>query len=136
MAIPKDRFCIRIVITLVVLAALGLIAFALQGCGTTPPPVPTGDQRFAGFHDCSDDPTGFAPTARELAAACGDRADTAACFTEVADQGGDPTQLLCAARDIETADYIEMGKGLDWPARAARLREWLKSTGARLRGQP
>lgn len=59
--------------------------------------------------------------------------------TAVADQGGDATQLLCAARDVEVAAYVEVDRGTATPeltARAKRLRAWLGQTGAIPRWQP
>lgn len=132
--------------TVIMLAAgIGMLMFGFCGCTIPsvvpepPGPAPTGDQRFAGFHDCTSDPTGFAQAARELAHACGDREDTAACFVALSDQGGSATQLLCAARDVQVAGYIEINRGTAGPeltARARRLKSWLDTTGATLRGAP
>ena len=102
---------------------------------TPPTPQPT-DARFSGFHSCTEDPTGFAPVAVELASACADRMDTAACFAEVADQGGDPTQLLCAARDVQVRLFADPECDEPNRYRRARLKAWLDGTGAVLRGQP
>lgn len=117
----------------------------IWACGTGPapipppvpvPPAPTGDPRFAGFHDCSI--IDIAPGVG-IANTCAEVENPAVCFSGYADHGVDVDLILCAARDVQAAGFIEIARGTAGPeltARARRLREWLASTGATLRSVP
>lgn len=124
-----------------------LVAFVVAwevlvcGCGTVPPtpdpvPVPAPSGTFAGFHDCTaqDNSAGTA-----WANTCGDVENTGQCFEDLAAQGASRALLICAARDVEVAGYIEMARGTAGPeltARAQRLRAWIAGTGATPRSTP
>lgn len=127
----------------------GLFGFlllpSLASCPQPLPPVPPGPtpivdaaplpDRFAGgMFDCS-----LLNTAQwqPYAETCGDTVDVRACMNDYASAMADPTPLICAARDVQVAGFIEIAKGTAGPemeARARALRAWLLSTGATLRG--
>jgi len=121
----------------------GLLVTLGYACGTGPVPVPDppvppepADQRFAGFHDCTDLDT--APAAA-LVATCGDVENTGGCMAMYLEQGQPAALLICAARDVESAGFVRIAQGTAGPeltARAQRLRAWLAGTNATLRGSP
>lgn len=125
---------------LLLAAALAVVAL-LAGCGAVPPtpdpvPVPAPTGTFAGFWDCTaqDNSAGAA-----WANTCGDVENTAQCFEDLAAQGASRALLICAARDVEVAGFIEMARGGSdavTTARAKRLRAWIAGTGATLRSSP
>lgn len=129
--------------TVIMLAAgIGMLLFGLCGCTIPsvvpepPGPAPAGDPRFAGFHDCSsvDVSAGIS-----MVNACGVQEDPAPCFSGYADDGVSPTLLLCSAREVQVAGFVEIARqtaGPELEARARRLRGWLNGTGATLRGAP
>lgn len=125
------------------IATLVLFVLAAIACGTAPPtpdPVPPPPApvvgTFGGFWDCTaQDNAAGVPWANT----CGDVENTAQCFEDLAEQGASRALLICAARDVEVAGYIEMARGTAGPeltARAKRLRSWLAGTGATLRSTP
>jgi hypothetical protein len=128
---------------------LGLLVwiavFLSASCGTGPTPVPNPpvpaptpsvDPRFTGFHDCA-----FVDTSQGVGMAntCATAENPAECFSGYADQGANVALLLCSARDIQSAGFVDIARGTAGPeqtVRARRLREWLASTNATLRDTP
>lgn len=125
---------------LMLTAGIALLLFAL-GCGTVPPtpdpvPVSAPSGTFAGFHDCTAQDNSAGTT---WANTCGDVENTGQCFEDLAAQGASRALLVCAARDVEVAGYIEMARGTAGPeltTRSQRLRAWLSGTGAKPRSTP
>jgi hypothetical protein len=123
------------------LAAFGALVGLFQGCTRPipgPTPVPTVDAGprdiFTGrTFDCSDvDTSAAAPKA----SACGDSEDVSGCMVIYADGGAPLAALVCAARDVQVAAFIEIAKGTAGPetrARAAALRAWMLAEKIQLR---
>ena len=128
------------------LLGLGLCLFLVLTCRcATPGPVPPVVPDAAPATDARPDPyrghifdCSFVDTTqwRPFAATCGDVENTASCMLDWAEKTVDPTPLICAARDVEVAGFLEIAKGTASQLqehRARSLRAWLATTGATLR---
>lgn len=140
---PTLREILSVVIAL-------LLADWIAGCPQPLPPTPPGPtpvtdaaplrDRFAGgVFDCTLlDTTRWQP----YAATCGDTSDVSMCMNDYAASMVDPTPLICAARDVQVAGFIEIAKRTATPEvedRARALRAWLawlNTTGTTLRSAP
>ena len=126
----------------VALYALTMLVACPQPLPPTPPPTPVADAAppdnvFAGkTFDC----TGMDTTsAQPYANTCGDMTNTGTCLVNYVNTGVPVALMACAARDAETAAFVEVAKGTandTTKARASRLRAWFWAEGMTLRSAP
>ena len=122
------------------------IAFVLSGCPKplppTPTPVPVADAAPADnvFTGKTVDCTGMdTSSAQPYALTCADMENTGVCLCNYVNTGVPVALMACAARDAETAAFIEVAKGTAsdvTKARASRLRAWFWSEQMTLRSSP